>query len=88
MYGIGSGRQAQNRPLILPSGATSMSIAAGCLGRPGIVMMLPQTTTTNPAPADRRTSRTLRVNPSGAAISLALSLKEYWVLAMQTGSPP
>ena len=39
---------------------------------PGIVMMLPQITTTNPAPAERRTSRTFSVKPSGAPVSLAL----------------
>ena len=55
-------------------------------GRPGMVMMLPMTATTKPAPADRRSSRTVMVKPSGAASSLALSLKEYWVLAMHTGS--
>ena len=49
-------------------------------------MMAPQMTTTKPAPADRRTSRTFSSNPVGAASSLASSLKEYWVLAMHTGS--
>ena len=78
----------QNRPVIFPCTSTSMSMAAGCLGRPGIVMMLPQTTTTKPAPALKRTSRTFSVWPSGAPVSLALSLKEYCVLAMQTGSLP
>ncbi len=59
----------QNRPVIFPCTSTSMSMAAGCLGRPGIVMMLPQTMTTNPAPALKRTSRTFSVKPSGAPIS-------------------
>ena len=35
------------------------------LGRPGMVMMLPQMTTTKPAPAARRTSRTSMVKPVG-----------------------
>ena len=45
----------QNRPVIFPCTSTSMSMAAG------IVMMLPQTTTTKPAPALKRTSRTFSV---------------------------
>ena len=40
-----------------PSGASSILLAAGTFGRPGMVMMSPQTTTTNSAPADSRTSR-------------------------------
>ena len=47
---------AQNRPVIRPSSVTSMLTAAGVLGRPGMVMMLPQMTTTKPAPAARRVS--------------------------------
>ena len=65
-----------------------MPTAAGFLGRPGMVMMLPQMTTTKPAPAARRTSRNYIVKPVGAPVSLALSLKLYWVLAMQTGRSP
>ena len=38
--------------------------------------------------AARRTSRTSMVKPVGAPVSLALSLKLYWVLAMQTGRSP
>ena len=38
--------------------STSMLLAAGTRGRPGIVMMSPQIATTNSAPADSRTSRT------------------------------
>ncbi len=45
---------AQNRPLMTPFSSTSMPSAAGFLGRPGIVMILPITTTTKPAPAERR----------------------------------
>ena len=54
----------------------------------GMVMILPQMTTTKPAPAARRTSRTSMVKPVGAPMSFALSLKLYWVLAMQTGRFP
>ena len=43
---------------------------------------------TKPAPAARRTSRTSMVKPVGAPVSLALSLKLYWVLAIQTGRSP
>src|SRR5699024_1734020 len=85
---LGDGAGAQNRPVIRPSSVTSMLTAAGVLGRPGMVMMLPQMTTTKPAPAARRTSRTFIRKPVGAALRAALSLKLYWVLAMQTGRPP
>ena len=50
---------AQNRPTIRPSGPTSIASAAGTFGRPGIVMISPQIATTNSAPAESRTSRTL-----------------------------
>lgn len=46
-----------------PFSSTSMPSAAGFLGRPGIVMILPITTTTKPAPAERRSSRTVIVKP-------------------------
>jgi hypothetical protein len=49
----------QNKPTIRPSGPTSIESAAGTFGRPGIVMISPQMATTNSAPADSRTSRTL-----------------------------
>jgi hypothetical protein len=49
----------QNSPVIRPSLATSMLSAAGTLGRPGMVMISPHTATTNSAPAESRTSRTL-----------------------------
>ena len=78
----------QKRPVMRPSSSQSMSMAAGCLGRPGIVMSAPQMTTTKPAPADRRTSRTLSGKSSGAPSRPASSLNEYCVLAMQTGNLP
>ena len=49
----------QNNPTMRPSGPTSMASAAGTFGKPGMVMISPQITTTNSAPADSRTSRTL-----------------------------
>lgn len=44
--------------MIVPSSARSIRVAAGRVGRPGMVIMSPQITTTKPAPADSRTSRT------------------------------
>jgi hypothetical protein len=49
----------QNKPVIRPSSVTSMLFAAGTLGRPGMVMISPQIATTNSAPAESLTSRTL-----------------------------
>ncbi len=49
----------QNSPTIRPSSSTSILTAAGSFGSPGMVMMSPQTITTNSAPAASRTSRTL-----------------------------
>ncbi len=48
----------QKRPSISPASLRWIDSAAGTRGRPGIVMISPQMTTTNPAPAARRTSRT------------------------------
>ena len=48
----------------------------------------PQTATTKPAPADKRTSRTGTECPVGAPRKLGSVEKEYCVLAMQTGSLP
>ena len=87
----GAGRflyRFQNRPLITPFSSTSMPSAAGFFGRPGIVMMLPITATAKPAPADRRTSRTVMVKFSGAARSDASSEKLYCVFATHTGRFP
>ena len=78
----------QNNPTILPSVPTSIESAAGTRGRPGMVMISPQIATTNSAPAESRTSRTLMVWSLGAPLVSALVEKLYWVLAMQTGSLP
>ena len=43
-----------------------MFSAAGTFGRPGMVMMSPVRATTNPAPADTFTLRTVMVKPLGA----------------------
>ncbi len=53
-----------------------------------MVMMSPANATTNPAPAEGYMSRMLMRKPSGAARSAGLSLKEYWVFAMQIGVSP
>ena len=62
-----------------------MALAAGTRGKPGMVMMSPQIATTNPAPADRRTSRTANTWPSGAPITEGSSVKLNWVLATRPG---
>jgi hypothetical protein len=50
---------AQNNPTIRPSGPMSIAFADGTFGSPGMVMISPQIATTNSAPAESRTSRTL-----------------------------
>ena len=45
-----------------------MELALGTLGKPGIVMICPVTTTIKPAPADNLTSLTGTVNPFGAPL--------------------
>ena len=71
-----------------PSSSTSMRCAAGTLGRPGIVMISPVTSTTNPAPAASRTSRTATVCPEGAPRCEGSVENDDWVLAMQIGRWP
>ena len=65
-----------------------MFSAAGTLGSPGIVKILPVSATRNPAPAETLTVRTVTVKPSGAPSFFASSEKEYCVFAMQTGRSP
>ena len=71
---------------MVPSSARSMRAADGSRGRPGMVIMSPQTTTTKPAPAESRTSRTCSSWPDGAPSEVGSVEKEYCVLATQTGS--
>ena len=69
--------------------AGNAAAAAGFLtGKPGIVMMSPHTTTTNPAPAASRTSRIFSRWPLGAPRNFASLENEYCVFAMQTGRCP
>ena len=51
-------------------------------------MMSPVSATTNPAPADTFTWRTVMSKSRGAPSFDASSLKEYYVFAMHTGMPP
>ena len=53
-----------------------------------MVMISPQIATTNSAPADSRTSRTLMVWSAGAPLASGLVENEYWVLATQIGNLP
>ena len=50
-------------------------------------MIEPVWTTMNPAPAESRTSLTVMVKWVGRPSFFGSSEREYWVLAMQTGSP-
>ena len=63
-----------------------MFSAAGFAARPGIVMIDPVFTTTNPAPAEGATSRTVIRNPRGRPSSVGSSENEYCVFAMHTGA--
>ena len=73
---------------MFPSSSTSIFSAAGTLGSPGIVMMSPVSATTNPAPADTRSARTVISKSVGAPSNVGLSEKLYCVFATHTGSPP
>lgn len=64
-------------------GWSSILIAAGTFGRPGIVMTLPVKTTTKFAPAERLHSRTVMVKPRGAPMIFGSSVMEFGVFAMQ-----
>ena len=61
-----------------------MRSAAGTFGNPGMVMMLPQMTTTNSSPWAGRTSRMGRTWPEGAPFRLGSAEKDV-NLRMQTG---
>ena len=65
-----------------------MELALGTLGRPGMVIIAPVTTTINPAPAESLTSLTGTVNPVGAPLRAGLVEKLYWVFAIHIGSFP
>ena len=63
-----------------------MRSAAGDLGSPGIVIISPVRTTTNPAPAEIFTFFIVTVKPLGAPSFVGSSEKDYCVFAIQTGS--
>ena len=63
-----------------------MESAAGILGSPGIVIIAPLITTTNPAPLDNRTSLIGRVCPGGAPFNFGSVEKLYCVFAIHTGN--
>ena len=71
-----------------PFSSTAMLSAAGTRGRPGMVMIAPQITTTNSAPPESRTSRIGTSKPLGAFLSAASAEKLYCVFAMHTGKCP
>jgi len=71
--------------VIDPSGRTCTLRAAGSRGSPGMVTIEPVLTTTNPAPAASRASRTVIVNPCGTPRLVLSSDSDRWVLAMHTG---
>src|SRR5215470_2626651 len=75
-------------PLIFPESSTSIEAARETFGRPGINIILPEITTTKPAPAESEALVTLRVHLVGAPSRLGSSVNEYCVLAMQTGKFP
>ena len=75
----GSPRLDQNSPVIFPSSVTSILTAAGTFGSPGMVIISPESATTNPAPALTLTLRMVSVKPSGAPSFFGSSEKEYCV---------
>ncbi len=70
---------------VLELSSTSIRSAAGTLGKPGMVMILPQMTTTNSAPWAGRTLRIGRMWLEGAPLRLGSAEKDDCVFAMQTG---
>ena len=75
----------QKSPLIFPLLSQSIFIAAGALGRPGIIMISPVRATTKPAPAESFTSLTVMVKFSGLPSFVGSSERLYCVFATQIG---
>ena len=59
-----------------PESSTSMDSARDTLGRPGMSIMFPAMTTTNPAPADKRCVRDVERPAGRSAETLGLSVRE------------
>src|SRR5258708_23877005 len=83
-----NGRTPLQTPMMAPESSASMEEARETFGRPGISIMLPEITTTKPAPADSEALVTLSGQPVGAPKRFGSSEREYCVLAMQTGNFP
>jgi hypothetical protein len=75
-------------PSIWPSSLRRIVSADGTRGRPGMVMISPQITTTKPAPGRQPHLAHRHVWPVGAPRRFGSVEKEYCVLAMQTGRLP
>ena len=71
-----------------PSDTVITVAAAGDGGRTGMDNTAPVTATTNPAPAETRTSRIGTTWPLGAPFRAGSADRLYWVLAMHTGKCP
>src|SRR5579871_1228553 len=71
------GNRSVQTPRICPESSRSMDAARETLGRPGMSIMLPEMTTTKPAPAEREALVTLRFQPVGAPSFLGSSDREY-----------
>ena len=63
--------------MIVPSDKISIFSAAGVFPNPGIVIISPVKSTTNPAPADNRASFMLTVKSVGRPFKSGLSESEY-----------
>ena len=74
--------------MILPSSSISILSAAGTFGRPGMVIISPQTMTINSAPAESRTSLIGISWLEGAPLSVGSVENEYCVFATHTGNFP
>ena len=70
---------------MFPFSSKSMFSADGTFGSPGIVMILPVSTTINSAPALNTTSCTCILNGSLHSKFLGSSENEYCVFAIHTG---
>ena len=78
----------QNSPVILPLSSTSILVAAGTFGRPGMVMISPVSASINPAPAEILRFLTVTSKSVGAPSFVWSSVKLYCVLATQIGQLP
>src|SRR5260370_28861765 len=80
-----NGRTPLQTPMRAPESSTSIEEAREIFGRPGISIMLPAITTTNPAPAESDAFEKLCVQPAGAPRCFGTADKELRYLAIETG---